>query len=303
MRSAAAGTGPCETSNASRCRECYKRPVDPVGGVVALHHILVLAIVQGLTEFLPISSSGHLILFGKVLGWPDQGLAIDVAVHVGSLVAVMAYFWRDVLQLFVGVGRLATGRGGYPAQLVRNIAVATVPVLIVGFLAKDYIATVLRDVEVIAWATLGFGVVLWLADKVGMTIRRMEHLGWGAALGIGLMQVLALIPGTSRSGITMTAGRLLGLERTEAARFSLLLSIPTIVAAGGLTGWDVYQAGDLRLGMDMAIAAGFSFLAALIAIAAMMSWLKHAGFGPFVLYRLALGGGLLWWAYGGGAAL
>ena len=271
---------------------------------MALHHILVLAIVQGLTEFLPISSSGHLILFGKVLGWPDQGLAIDVAVHVGSLAAVMAYFWRDVLQLFVGVGRLTTGRGGYPAQLVRNIAVATVPVLVVGFLAKDYIATVLRDIEVIAWATLGFGVVLWLADKVGMTIRRMEHLGWGGALGIGLMQVLALIPGTSRSGITMTAGRLLGLERTEAARFSLLLSIPTIVAAGGLTGWDVYRAGDLRLGMDMAIAAGFSFLAALIAIAAMMSWLKHAGFGPFVLYRLALGGGLLWWAYGGaGTAL
>lgn len=273
------------------------------GSLVALHHILILAIVQGLTEFLPISSSGHLVVTGKLLGWPDQGLAIDVAVHVGSLFAVMLYFWRDVGRMAVGVGRIATGRGGPPAQLVLNIAVATAPILAVGFFAKDYISQALRDVELIAWATIGFGLLLWIADRVGMTIRRMEHIGWASALAIGCVQVFALIPGASRAGVTMTAGRAMGMERSEAARFSMLLSIPTILGAGALAGWDVYQTGDLRLGLDMAIAAGLSFISAFLAIMLMMAWLKRSGFGPFVLYRLALGGFLLWWVYGGATPL
>ncbi|MBP5857962.1 undecaprenyl-diphosphate phosphatase [Marivibrio halodurans] len=266
---------------------------------MALHHILVLALIQGLTEFLPISSSGHLVVTGKVLGWSDQGLAIDVAVHLGSLLAVLLYFWRDIWQLLAGVGRLATGRGGEPARLVVNLVVASLPVLIVGYFAKPYVESVFRNVEVIAWATIGFGLLLWIADWIGMTIRRIEHIGIASALAIGLMQIFALIPGASRSGVTMTAGRVMGMERSEAARFSMLLSIPTILAAGGLAGWDVYRAGDLRLGLDMAIAAGLSFVSAFVAISAMMAWFRRSGFGPFVIYRLVLGGALLWWVYSG----
>lgn len=273
------------------------------GAWVALHHILILAIVQGLTEFLPISSSGHLVITGKLLGWPDQGLTIDVAIHVGSLLAVMLYFWRDVGRMAVGVGRIATGRGGPPAQLVVNLVIATLPIVVVGFLAKDYVAHALRNVELIAWASIGFGILLWLADWIGMTIRRMEHIGWASALAIGFMQILALIPGASRAGVTMTAGRAMGMERSEAARFSMLLSIPTILGAGALAGWDVYKAGDVRLGLDMAIAAGLSFVSAFLSIVLIMAWLKRAGFGPFVLYRIALGGFLLWWVYSGATPL
>jgi undecaprenyl-diphosphatase len=260
--------------------------------------MLILAVVQGLTEFLPISSSGHLVLTGKVMCWEDQGLAIDVAVHVGTLFAVALYFWRDIWMMTIGLGRLVTGRGGPQAKVLISVVVGTIPVVIVGFLAKDYVALVLRDVEIIAWTTIGFGILLWVADRVGMTVWRVEHLGVSSALLIGLSQVLALIPGTSRSGITMTSARLLGLERAEAARFSMLLSIPTILGAGLLTGLDIYEEGNMALGADVILAAAMSFVAGLVAIALMMRWLRHAGFGPFVIYRLLLGGLLLYWVYG-----
>jgi undecaprenyl-diphosphatase len=268
-----------------------------VGVTVLIHHILVLAIVQGVTEFLPISSSGHLVLAGPVLGWADQGLAMDVAVHLGSLLAVCVYFWRDMGQMAVGVGRAATGRGGPQVRLIGNILLATIPILIAGYLLQEYVETDFRSVELIGWTTLGFGLLLWISDRVGMTIRRVEHIAWPTALVIGLAQVLALLPGTSRSGITITAARFLGMERTDAARFSMLLSIPTILAAGGLKGWDVYQAGDWALTQDLLLAAAFAFASALVAIALMMAWLRRAGFGPFVLYRFALGGALLYWVY------
>lgn len=264
-----------------------------------LFHIVILALVQGITEFLPISSSGHLILASRVLGWEDQGLVMDVAVHVGSLVAVCVYFWRDVWHMLVGAGRIVRGRGGPQARLVVNVVIATIPVIIAGFLLKDQVETVMRSVEIIAWATIGFGIVLWVADLTGMTIRRIDHLAWGSAVTIGLAQVLALIPGTSRSGITMTAARFLGMERGDAARFSMLLSIPTILGAGVLEGWGVYQTGSLELTLELAIAAGLSFVTALISITLMMAWLRRAGFTIFVLYRFALGGVLLWWVYGG----
>ena len=262
--------------------------------------MLILALVQGLTEFLPISSSGHLVLTGKVMCWEDQGLAIDVAVHVGTLVAVALYFWRDIWMMVIGLGRLVTGRGGHQARILVNVVVGTIPVVIVGFLFKDYVAVFLRDVELIAWTTIGFGLILWIADRVGMTVWRVEHMGLSSALLIGLSQVLALVPGTSRSGITMTSARLLGLERSEAARFSMLLSIPTILAAGTLTGLDIYEQGGLTLGSDVVLAAGLAFVSGLIAIALMMRWLRHAGFGPFVIYRVLLGSLLLYWVYGVG---
>lgn len=266
-------------------------------GSVALYHIVVLAIVQGITEFLPISSSGHLVVTSQVMGWPDQGIVIDIAVHVGTLVAVTLYFWRDVGRVVVGVLRLLTFRGGADARLAVTLLIATLPIVAVGFLARDVVGTLFRSVEVIAWATIGFAVVLWAADRIGMTLHRIEHVTPVSALIVGLAQVLALVPGTSRSGITMTAARFLGMERAEAARFSLLLSIPTIAGAGVLAGNDLWQAGDVRLGLDAAYAAALAMVAGLIAIAAMMRWLQSSGFGPFVIYRLALGGALLYWLY------
>lgn len=266
-------------------------------GSVALYHIVVLAIVQGITEFLPISSSGHLVVTSQVMGWPDQGIVIDIAVHVGTLVAVTLYFWRDVGRVVVGALRLLTFRGGADARLAVTLLIATLPIVAVGFLARDVVGTLFRSVEVIAWATIGFAVVLWAADRVGMTLHRIEHVTPVSALIVGLAQVLALVPGTSRSGITMTAARFLGMERAEAARFSLLLSIPTIAGAGVLAGNDLWQAGDVRLGLDAAYAAALAMVAGLIAIAAMMRWLQSSGFGPFVIYRLALGGALLYWLY------
>ena len=264
---------------------------------MALYHILVLAAVQGLTEFLPISSSGHLVLTSRILGWPDQGLLIDVAVHVGTLFAVMLYFWRDLWFILVGLARLFRGRSGPGARLAGLLVVATIPVVIAGFLGKDLVGSLLRDIEVIAWATIGFAVLLWLADHYGMTVRRLEHVTYGNAIFIGLAQVLALIPGTSRSGITMTAGRLIGMERSEAARFSLLLSIPTIIGAGVLGGMELHARADLALDRDVVIAVILSFFTGLVAIAVMMRWLRSARFTPFVIYRILLGGALLYWIY------
>lgn len=264
---------------------------------MTVEQLIILALVQGITEFLPISSSAHLILVPHFTGAVDQGPLIDVAVHVGTLGAVMLYLWRDIARMLAGLGRALRGRADPGARLALQLVVATLPLVAAGYAGSRYLGDTLRSVEVIAWATLGFGILLWLVDRAGMTIRRIEHLSYGGALFIGLSQVLALIPGTSRSGITMTAARLLGFERAEAARFSMLLSIPAIVAAGGLTGYDLYKAGDARLTTDAAIAAALALVAALIAIAAMMGWLRRASFLPFVLYRIALGGGLLAWIY------
>ncbi|MEX2644042.1 MAG: undecaprenyl-diphosphate phosphatase [Acetobacterales bacterium] len=266
-----------------------------------LLHIVVLAIVQGITEFLPISSSAHLVLVPVVFGWPDQGLLLDIAVHIGTLLAVMVYFWRDLFAMVAGVYDLARGNTTAGARLAIKVAVATVPLVLAGFvLYSTHLTEHLRSIEVIAWATIGFGLVLWIADRLGMTMRRLEHLGYGGALFIGLSQALALIPGTSRSGITMTAARILGMERSEAARFSMLLSMPAIAAAGMLATLDLVEAGNATLQADALIAAGIAFATALLAITLMMAWLRRASFGPFVLYRLLLGGALLayvhWWA-------
>lgn len=266
---------------------------------MTLLQIVVLAVVQGITEFLPISSSGHLVLVPVAFDWPDQGVLLDVAVHVGTLVAVMLYFWRDLAAMVAGLGRLLRGKVDPGARLAGLVVMATLPVVGVGYLARDLIGEELRSLTVIGWTTLGFGIALWLADRIGMTVRRVDHLTWRDALLIGVAQCLALIPGTSRAGITMTAARVLGYERADSARFSMLLSIPTILAAGLLAGLEVRASGDLDLSRDMILAGALSCLVALAAIALMMAWLKRAGFTPFVLYRIALGSLLLWIAYAG----
>ncbi len=271
-----------------------------------LLYVVILALVQGITEFLPVSSSGHLVLVWEgfdIAGidtlqqTPAERLGLDIAVHVGTLVAVCLYFWRDVWRMALGVARLAGGRRDAHAMLAFYILVATVPVGVVGFLFKDQISLYLHDIRIVAWATLGFGVLLFVGDRLGMTLRRVEHMTFASALWIGLAQVLALIPGTSRSGITMTMARVLGFERADAARFSLLLAIPAIAAPGALVAVELYEIGAVELGIEALIAAALSFLFALIAIAALIGWLRRATFTPFVVYRLLLGGGLLYWIY------
>ena len=265
---------------------------------------VILAAVQGITEFLPVSSSGHLILVPKLTGWTDQGLAIDVAVHVGTLLAVMLYFWRDIGgmagAIFRAAGQVANRRPlDQEFWLVVKLMVATLPVVAAGYLVNEYLdAGLLRQVKIIGWATLGFGLLLLFADKTNMTIRQLDHITHGSALVIGCFQILALIPGTSRAGITMTAARFLGVERQDAARFSLLLSIPVIIAAGVLKGWELYRSGNQVLIDEALTVGGLAFLFALLAIALLMVWLRRASFTPFVVYRVLLGAVLLYIAYG-----
>ncbi|MEL0013197.1 MAG: undecaprenyl-diphosphate phosphatase, partial [Alphaproteobacteria bacterium] len=187
-----------------------------------LFEIIVLAVVQGITEFLPISSSGHLRIVSDILGLSENTLAIDVAVHVGTLFAVMLYFWRDLLFILTGLGAAVRGRRHDGAHLAVFLIIGSVPVALAGFFGRALIVDSLRALEIVGWTTIGFGLILWLADRWGMRILRMEHMSASHAAIIGLAQALALIPGTSRSGITITAARLLGYERADAARFSML---------------------------------------------------------------------------------
>ncbi|MEP3116301.1 undecaprenyl-diphosphate phosphatase [Nisaea sp.] len=260
-------------------------------------HLAILALVQGITEFLPISSSGHLVLVPYMMDWKDQGLMLDVAVHVGTLGAVMVYAWREIGMMLTGFWKLVRGRVDQGTRLMLQLIVGSIPVVIAGYTLNKYAGGMLRSVEIIGWTTLGFGLLLGLADRVGMTVRRLEHMSYGGALAIGMAQVLALIPGTSRSGITMTMARFLGFERADAARFSLLLSIPAIAGAGTLSGIELWQSGDVSLTRDAMTAAGLAFGSALVAITLMMTWLKHAGFMPFVVYRVLLGALLLYMVY------
>ncbi|MGP1397181.1 MAG: undecaprenyl-diphosphate phosphatase [Inquilinaceae bacterium] len=262
-----------------------------------LFHIFVLALVQGITEFLPISSSAHLVLVPFITGWEDQGLIIDVAVHVGTLAAVTIFFWRDIWDMLSGAARLATGRMDSGGRLALMVLIGSVPAIAAGMVLHEIGTDFLRNVTIIAWATLIFGILLGLADRLFPSTRRLDQMRYTDALWIGLAQALALIPGTSRSGITMTMARALSLERTEAARFSLLLSIPVILGAGTLAGLDLYRAGDVALGVDALIAGILAFLSAIAAIALLMLWLRHSSFMPFVLYRVVLGLGLLYWIY------
>lgn len=263
-----------------------------------LLYIVILALIQGITEFLPISSSGHLALTPILMGWEDQGLIMDVAVHVGTLGAVLLYFWRDVWGLVMGLARALKGKPDEASRRLGLLIVATLPVVAAGYAVNAYMGDSLRSLMVIGWATLGFGIVLYICDQVGLTVRRIEHLGWGDALVIGLAQCLALIPGTSRAGITMSAGRILGMERSDCARFSMLMSIPAILGAGILKGKDLYESGNAVLTEAALMGAGLAFVSALIAIWVLMLWLQRFSMTPFVIYRIALGGFLLALAYG-----
>jgi len=266
---------------------------------MSLFHLLLVALIQGITEFLPISSSGHLILLPNLTGLEDQGQVIDVAVHVGTLGAVVLYFWRDVAMAVGGVPRLLRGRiDTEGARLAFLLALATVPVVIFGVILKvTGLDDALRSVAVVGWTMLIFGLVLYWADQSGAQVKHARDWTLRDALIMGLWQAVALIPGTSRSGITITAGRMLGYDRESAARVAMLMSIPAIIASGVLLGTEVVATADAQAARDGAIAAVLAFVAALGALAVMMRLLKSVSFTPYVIYRVILGIVLLVIAY------
>ena len=259
--------------------------------------IIILALVQGVTEFLPISSSAHLILAPYVFGYSDQGLAFDVAVHIGSLAAVMLYFRREILVIINGILHPSDQELSKDRHLGWNVFIATVPIIFVGLLFQQHVATDLRSPFVIAITTVGFGLLLLAVDQNASRSRDEYTLNWMDALIIGLFQSFAIIPGTSRSGVTMTAGLLLGMTREAATRFSFLLSIPTILLSGGLVtlellihGEDVHW-GDLTTGIVL------SFVAAYACIHFFLKFIEKIGMLPFVMYRMILGVFLFWMIY------
>lgn len=252
--------------------------------------IVVLALLQGLTEFLPISSSAHLILVPAIVGWPDQGLAFDVAVHVGALLAVILYFRQQISFITLDfIQSLIKRRIVGESNLAWAIIIATIPTVIAALLFKDFVENELRSPLVISAATVVFGFILWWADLSGKRQRSEYSIHWVDAIIIGLAQAIALIPGTSRSGITMTAALLLGFNRESAARFSFLLSIPAIAGAGLFKTKDLIES---QLPVDwyaLGLGTVISFVSAYLCIHLFLSLLEKLGFTPFVIYRLALG--------------
>jgi len=263
---------------------------------MTLVQIIVLSLIQGLTEFLPVSSSAHLILGSRVFSWPDQGLVFDVATHLGTLLAVLVYFRKDLWNMCLPW--LGKNKGDEQSRKLGLIlVVASIPAIIAGGLLHGWVESSLRDIRVIAFSTIGFGLLLWWADARFARNLTIRDMNMRSGIMIGLAQMLSLVPGTSRSGITITMGRMLGFNADSAARFSFLLSIPIIAAAGAY--------GVLRMVLNSAdidwlqfgLAVVLSALAGWLCIAAFLALLQRIGLVPFVLYRLALGVALLWIAF------
>lgn len=258
--------------------------------------VVVLAIVQGISEFLPISSSGHLVLVPVFFGWTDQGLAFDVAVHFGSLVAVCAYFWTDVTALVRGGLRVTTFRvDTAQSQMALAIGLGTIPAAVAGLTLAGWIETNLRSPSVIVFTLSGYAILMVLADRLGRRDRKITHVTIKDAVIIGCAQALALVPGTSRSGVTITAGRMLGFDRHDAARFSFLLSVPVILLA------TVYEFGGLLVGdervpwIELGVAAIVSAIVAYLSIGFFMKVVSRIGLLPFAAYRLVIAALILYW--------
>lgn len=265
-----------------------------------IFHIIILALIQGVTEFLPISSSGHLILPSGLLGWPEQGLAFDVAVHVGTLTAVVVYFRQDIAQLICAwCASLCKQQHSEHSRLAWFVVLGTIPAGLAGLLFDDLIEAHLRTTLVIALTTIIFGLLLGWSDREAVIKNKtLMQLTVGTVLIVGCAQALALIPGTSRSGITITAALFCGLCRADAARFSFLLSIPIIVLSGGYKGLQLLGESGVNW-MDMAIGASVSAVSAFICIYYFIRFINAIGMMPFVIYRIVLGSFLLVWSFSG----
>ena len=258
-------------------------------------HLIVLSIIQGLTEFLPVSSSGHLVLFSNLMHFEDEGLGIDIALHIGSLFAVLIYFKKEIFAMCREVfktGLKPDFKSAYN-KLAWMLVVACVPALVVGFYLRNSNFAFLRDPKVIGFNILFYGLLLYAADTFFKGKNDIKSIGLKEAILIGLAQCLALIPGTSRSGVTITMARFLQIKRVDAAKFSMLLSMPVIAAAGALESYRLFVSGSSG---DVVFALGavvFSFIASYLVIYLMMKWLTHYSFLPFVIYRVLLGLSLL----------
>ena len=252
--------------------------------------LILLSLVQGLTEFLPVSSSAHLVLLSEFLGEEDQGIIFDVGVHFGTLLAALVYFRSDLKKMIINLGshKLLSEEN----NLTTNLVIGVIPILLAGFLLRDFVNLHLRNSEVIAYATIIFGIFLYTA-QLRKGKKDLDSVNLKQALIIGLFQCLALIPGTSRSGITITAGLFLGLSATAASRFSFLLAIPTI---GAIALAELIRISFIDItdnGTELSIALIISFLVAYISIDMFLKLIDRIGFTPFVIYRLLLGGWLL----------
>lgn len=262
--------------------------------------IVVLALIQGITEFLPISSSGHLLLVPVVTGWPDQGVLTDVMVHMGSFLAVIVYFWKDCVNLLMGLIDMARGRRNAWGRLALLLILGTIPAVVLGvILDKIGFMDLVRQMPiVVAWNAIIFGTLLYVCDRFGMNTRRMADMTWAPALIIGMAQAVALIPGVSRSGISMTAARALGFERPRSARFAFLLGIPAIAGAGVLKLGEALH-GGAHISFGMVLTMILTFFVALGTITVLMKLIRHMSFLPFAVYRVALGVVLLAVIYSG----
>lgn len=279
--------------------------------------LVVLAVVQGVTEWLPISSSGHLILVPEFLGWPDQGPLVDAMAHMGTLAALLTYFYKDTLRLARGAfdvvfGRVVDGvrrRLTEDSKLLLLIALATPPGLVLGLIyAFTDFKELVRNPMIIVFSLSGFGLLLGLSDYLGKRVKRLEDLGWKDAALIGLAQALAFIPGTSRSGITMTMARILGFERADAARFGMLAGVPLFIMSGAYATLRVATEGAVAAARDgtlipvslgqASVVLVFAFFAGWAAIWLLMNVVVRIGFLPFVIYRLGLAAFLFWFLAG-----
>ena len=273
-------------------------------------HIVVLALIQGITEFLPVSSSAHLIFPSQLLGWDDQGIAFDVAVHLGTLLAVVIYYISDLYEITIHTIKSMITRKQTPQSRVGwFIIIGTIPSAVAGLLLEEFVSTAGRSIHIIAYTTIGFGLLLGLASYVNRKMNwhtkanlhnnrpdSLRKLNLAQTLVIGFSQALALIPGTSRSGITMTAGLFLGMRPEAAARFSFLLSIPIILASALLEGIKLVTSDvpGVANPVEMLVGGIIAFITALIVIALFMRFISKSGMAVFVIYRILLGFGLLY---------
>jgi undecaprenyl-diphosphatase len=256
--------------------------------------IVVLSVLQGITEFLPISSSAHLILFPKILGWPDQGIAFDIAVHVGTLVAIISYFRKELVAMIVDWLKYLGGKGSTQnSNLAWMVICGTIPVGLFGIFCKHIVETTLRSEIVIAITTILFGILMGIAYKYAQCKRDEYAMRWQDVIIIGLAQAVALIPGTSRSGITATAGLAVGLTPKAAARYSFLLAIPVIVSAGVLQSIELLNSPIIVPWRELFCAMTIAAISGYMCIYLFLQLLHKIGFYPFVIYRVALGAFLL----------
>ena len=247
---------------------------------------ILIGVIQGITEFLPISSSGHLVLFGQLSNWEDQGLFTDIAVHFGTLFAVIFYLRKDIFYLFANVFQFKFIKD----QIIFKIILSTLPAILIGYFIYDYVSIYFRNIQLIAISSMLFAIILYLADRIQIQNKSWKKITYLEALLVGLFQALAFIPGASRAGVTITGARFLGYDRLNAARFSMILSIPIILASMTLSLINVSKENYVDVNLSQSFTAAIvAFITALLSIIFLMKFIKTFNFNIFIIYRFLLG--------------